>query len=239
MNDSPAARAIAVVGDGRLGRVLAVAFGAPAPLRRGQPVPDEAAVVILAVPDGAIAALAASIEPGPAVGHCSGASTLEALAPHDERFSLHPLMTLTEQSGPADLAGAGAAVAGSTPEALALARSLAARAGLEPFTLAESDRALYHAAASVASNFLVTIETIAERLFAAVGVERRHAAVLARASLENWAALGGARALSGPIARGDAETVERQRRAVGERAPDLLPAFDALVDATATLAASA
>ena len=239
MNDSPSEPPIALIGDGRLGRVLAAALGAPAPLRRGEPVPPDAVAVILAVPDGAIAAAASAVAPGPAVGHCSGATTLDPLAPHRERFSLHPLMTLTEHSRPANLAGAGAAVAGSTPDALALARALASRAGLEPFTLAEADRALYHAAASFASNFLVTIETIGERLFGAVGVERRHAASLARASLENWAALGGARALTGPIARGDVETVERQRRALDERAPDLLPTFDALVEATRAMTAGA
>jgi predicted short-subunit dehydrogenase-like oxidoreductase (DUF2520 family) len=239
MNHSQSEGPITVVGDGRLGRVLADVLGAGMPLRRGEGVPADAAVAILAVPDGAIAALAASLAPGPAVGHCSGATTLAALAPHRERFSLHPLMTLTDRSRPADLRGAGAAVAGSTPQALAVARALASRAGLEPFELADSDRALYHAAASVASNFLVTIEAIGERLFGAVGVERRHAATLARASLENWAALGGARALTGPIARGDAETVERQRRAVGERAPDLLPTFDALVEATRALVVGA
>ncbi len=194
--------------------------------------------MILAVPDGAIAELAASLSPGPPVGHCSGALTLDALAPHAERFSLHPLMALTADRAPAALRGAGAAIAGSTPRSLALARELAQRAGLEPFAVAEDDRALYHAAASIASNFLVTIEAIADSLFAAVGVEHRHAATLARASLENWAG-GGARALTGPIARGDRATVERQRDAIAERAPAVLRTFDALADATRALAAGA
>ena len=146
-------------------------------------------------------------------------------------------MTLTISSGPNELAGAGAAVAGSTARSLALARELAEQAGLEPFQVAEDDRALYHAAASIASNFLITVEAIAERLFAAVGVERRHAATLARASLENWARSGAAQALTGPIARGDGATVERQRVALAARAPELLGTFDALADATRALAA--
>lgn len=61
----------------------------------------------------------------------------------------------------------------------------------------------------MASNFLVTVEATADRLFAAVGVEHRHVVTLARASLESWAVLGGRRALTGPIARGDHATVER------------------------------
>jgi predicted short-subunit dehydrogenase-like oxidoreductase (DUF2520 family) len=59
---------------------------------------------------------------------------------------------------------------------------------------------------------------------------------LVRAAVEDWAALGAERALTGPIARGDEETVERQRAAVAERTPDLLPLFDVLVDATRAVA---
>ena len=239
MNDTDNLCAPAVIGGGRLGRVLARALGAGAPLRRGESPVAGARAVILAVPDGAIAELAASLPLGVPVGHCSGALTLDVLAPHRERFSLHPLMTLTFDSEPEDLAGAGAAVAGSTSRSFALARELAQRAGLEPFAVAEADRALYHAAATIASNFLITVEATADRLFAAVGVEHRHAATLARASLENWARSGAQKALTGPIARGDSATVERQRAALAARAPDAVRTFDALADATRALAASA
>jgi predicted short-subunit dehydrogenase-like oxidoreductase (DUF2520 family) len=239
MNDIPTPRRIAVIGRGRLGNVLAAALHAEPPLARGEPVAAGTEVVILAVPDAALAPLAAELAPGPLVGHCSGALSLDVLAPHAERFSLHPLMTLTADSGPRQLIGAGAAIAGSSPRALAIAGELAARAGLEPFRLADADRALYHAAASIASNFLVALEAIADRLFSSVGVEHRHTATLARASLENWATLGGERALTGPIARGDRATVARQRDALAARAPELLSLFDALADATADLGAPA
>jgi len=238
IDTTPRSDAIAVIGRGRLGGVLAAALGAPRPLGRGEAPPRQARVVILAVPDAAIAPLAAGLARGPAVGHCAGALGLDVLATHDERFSLHPLMALTPASTAADLAGAGAAIAGSTAAALELARALARRAGLDPFALADGDRALYHAAASVGSNFLVTLEGVAEHLFALAGVERRHAARLARASLENWAALGAGRALTGPIARGDAATVARQREAIAGRAPELLPVYDALAGATRSLAAA-
>jgi predicted short-subunit dehydrogenase-like oxidoreductase (DUF2520 family) len=225
---------IAIVGAGRLGTTLAAALGAPSPLGRGADARG-AAVVLLTVPDGEIAGAAAAVEPGRLVGHCSGATGLGVLAPH-EAFSIHPLMTVPA-GAPADvLAGAGCAVDGSTPRALAVSEALARRLGMRATRVADEDRAAYHAAASIASNFLVTLEGAAERLAATAGVERSLLAPLVRAAVENWAARGAEDALTGPIARGDEETVARQRAAVAERAPDLVPLFDALASATRTLA---
>ena len=221
---------IAIVGAGRLGTVLAAALGAPSPLGRGADARG-ATAVLLCVPDAEIAAAAAAIEPGPLVGHCSGASGLDVLSPH-EAFSLHPLMTVPAGAPREVLEGAGCAVDGSTARALELAHALAARLGMQATQVTDQDRAAYHAAASVASNFLVTLEGAAERLAATAGVERALLAPLVRAAVENWAARGAEEALTGPIARGDDETVARQRAAVAERAPDLLPLFDAMVDAT-------
>jgi predicted short-subunit dehydrogenase-like oxidoreductase (DUF2520 family) len=229
-----------VVGRGRLGSALATAlanagYAVDGPLGRGADGAG-ADVVLLCVPDQEIANAAVVIRPGPPVGHCSGATGLEPLVPH-EAFSLHPLMTVTANG--ASFAGAGAAVDGSTPEALALAKRLAAALGMEPVELADEDRAAYHAAASIASNFLLTLEAAAERLAAEVGVERRLLVPLVRATVENWAAMGGRQALTGPIARGDHETVDRQRAAIDARAPELLGLYDALVEATRELAAGA
>ncbi len=125
---------------------------------------------------------------------------------------------------------------GSTPRALAFSEELARTLGLRPVQVAPEDRALYHAAASMASNFLVTLEAAAERLAARTGIERALLAPLVRASVENWAAVGAERALTGPVVRGDEDTVRRQRDAVAERAPDVLELFDALVQATRVLA---
>ena len=230
---------IVVVGCGRLGSALAPALGAGPPLPRDAEVPRTADVVILAVPDTAIASVAANLGAGPVLGHCSGALGLEVLAPHAERFSLHPLMTLAVGAGPERLHGAGAAVAASSAYALAVANELAARAGLAAFSIDDDDRALYHAGATMASNFLVTLEAAADRVLGSVGVEHRHVAALAEASLANWNALGAASALTGPIVRGDTATVSRQRAAVAAREPSLLRLFDALVDATRALAATA
>jgi predicted short-subunit dehydrogenase-like oxidoreductase (DUF2520 family) len=189
--------------------------------------------VLLCVPDREIAAAAAAIDADVPVGHCSGATGLEPLAPH-EGFSVHPLMTVTASG--ADFSGAGAAIDGTTSRALELAGALARALGMHPVRVAPEDRALYHAAASVASNFLVTLEAAAERLAADAGLERALLVPLVRATVENWAALGGDRALTGPVARGDDATVARQRAAVEERAPELLDLFDALVDATRAMA---
>jgi predicted short-subunit dehydrogenase-like oxidoreductase (DUF2520 family) len=226
---------IAIVGAGRLGTALAAALGAPRPLGRGAHARG-ATTVLLTVPDAEIAAAAAAIEPGPLVGHCSGATGLEPLEPH-EAFSLHPLMTVPAGAPPDVLDGAGCAVDGATPRALAVAEALAARLGMRSTHVAGEDRAAYHAAASIASNFLVTLEGAAERLAATAGVERALLVPLVRATVENWASRGADGALTGPIARGDVHTVTRQREAVAQRTPDLLPLFDAMVDATRAVAA--
>jgi predicted short-subunit dehydrogenase-like oxidoreductase (DUF2520 family) len=230
----------AIVGAGRMGRALAsglreAGVEVDGPLVRGARCPD-ADVVLLAVPDAEIATAAAVIAPGPLVGHCSGATTLDPLAPH-EAFSLHPLMTVPAD-GPPPLAGASAAIAGSTPRARDVAHRLALQLGLTPIDIADEDRAAYHAAASIASNFLVTLEATAERLAATAGVDRQALVPLVRATVENWAAMGPERALTGPIARGDHETFSRQREAIHERTPDLLPLFDALAEATRALASA-
>ena len=231
---------VAIVGAGRLGMALSRAlrdagYQLVGPLGRG-PHAIEADAVLLCVPDKEIPAAAAGIAIGPIVGHCSGATGLDALAPH-EACSLHPLMTVTPAG--AQFRGAGAAIAGSTPRALALAGQLAAALGMRATEIAESDRPAYHAAASIASNFLITLEAAAERVAASAGLERELLVPLVRATVENWASFGSAAALTGPVARGDTETVSRQRAAVATRTPDLVALFDALVSATEALAARA
>jgi predicted short-subunit dehydrogenase-like oxidoreductase (DUF2520 family) len=231
----------AIVGAGRLGTALAAALRATGlaidgPLGRGAD-PDGVDAVLLCVPDAQIAAAAAAVTPGVPVGHCSGATGLDVLAGH-EAFGLHPLMTVPHGDEPV-FAGAGAAVAGSTPRALAIARELAARLGLRATTVADEDRAAYHAAASIAANFLVTLEGGAERLARTAGVDRELLAPLVRAAVETWVRLGAEDALTGPIARGDEATIARQRAAVAERTPELLPMYEAMLDATRALAAGA
>jgi len=230
---------VAVVGRGRLGTALSTGFRQSGicvsdPLPRGADAAGFDAI-LLCVPDAEIGPAAALVSRGALVGHCSGATSVDVLAPH-ERFSLHPLMTVTAQDGAERFAGAGAAIAGSTERALDFARTLAEALRMRPFELADRDRAAYHAAASIASNFLITLEAAAERLAVGAGAGREALAPLVRATVENWTRLGPERALTGPIARGDELTVAAQRAAISDRAPDLLPMFDALVDATRALA---
>lgn len=237
--DTPACERLTIIGRGRLGTAFAAAFAAAGtaitgPLGRGADAAG-ADAVLLCVPDAEIANAASAVTPGAIVGHCSGATSLEELLPH-EGFSLHPLMTVTARG--ADFAGAGAAIAGSTERARTLAAGLARMLAMRPVEVADPDRAAYHAAASLASNFLVTLEDAAERLAAGAGVERAMLVPLVRATVENWASLGAAGALTGPVARGDETTVSAQRAAIEHRAEDLLPLFDALVAATRALARS-
>ncbi|KAJ1683619.1 hypothetical protein LUZ63_021156 [Rhynchospora breviuscula] len=172
-------------------------------------------------------------QPGRLVGHLSGALDLSVLAPH-EGFGIHPLLTVTGAG--ASFAGVTAALAGSTQRAHAVAAALADVLGMTGVTVRDEDRAAYHAAASIAANFLVTLEGMAEDLAATAGVDRHALVPLVRAAVENWAERGAASALTGPVSRGDDATVARQRAALAERLPDRLTLFDALVDATRDLA---
>jgi len=235
-------RSCALIGAGRLGSALARALPAAGvtvhgPYGRDAAVPAGSAVVLLCVPDGEIEAAARALPPHPdrLVGHCSGATGLRPLldAGH-EALSVHPLMTVT--GADADLRGAGAAIDGSSDRALATADGLARALGLRPVRIRDEDRIAYHASASIASNFLVTLEDAAERLLATTGADRELLVPLVRAAVENWAVQGGERALTGPIARGDERTVAAQRASVADRAPELLALFDALADATRALA---
>ena len=241
---------IVIVGRGRVGASLAEAIessGLPVRTAAGTDVASAAVgatALFLCVPDGAIADVctdAAEAEPMPKlVAHVSGATTLGALAPAAERgaatFSLHPLQSFAEER--TALQGVPAAVAGSDAEAAAFASELAERLGMRPFRVDEERRAAYHAAASVASNFLVALEESAAELLERAGVEdaRELLAPLVLRTAANWSERGG-EALTGPIARGDRETIERHREALTELAPELLPLYDLLAKRTEAVAA--
>jgi len=209
------------------------------PAGRGER-PSRCDALVLCVPDAEIAAAAETVTAAaPLVGHTSGATPLSALAHAGvPAFGLHPLQSFAHPGVSFD--GAGAAVAGSTPAALAFATALAERLGMRPFEIDDEGRAAYHAAASVASNFLVTLEAAAEAIAAGAGLGGDDARALlmplVRQTVENLAELGPEAALTGPIARGDEATVEAQRAAVAEAAPELLDLFDELARQTRALA---
>jgi predicted short-subunit dehydrogenase-like oxidoreductase (DUF2520 family) len=204
-------------------------------------VVPRADVALLCVPDAEIASAATAVataNPRLAfIGHTSGATGLEALDAAAEAvpFSLHPLQTVPD--GDADLLGAQAAVEGATPEAADLARSLAEALGLRPFEVPAEARAAYHAAASMASNFLIALEESAVALLGDAGIEggRELLAPLVLRTAANWAEAG-SDALTGPIARGDEATVARHLDAIAATAPELEPLYRALAERTRELA---
>jgi predicted short-subunit dehydrogenase-like oxidoreductase (DUF2520 family) len=237
---------VGIVGAGRLGTALATALReagmrVEGPAGRGE-VPEGCDAIVLCVPDAEIPAAAATVA-GAArlVGHTSGATPLTALEPAGAAaFGMHPLQTFPPGSGSEGFRGAGCAVAGSTPEALAIAERLARLLGMTPFEIDDEGRAAYHAAASVASNFTVTLLAAAERVAAGAGLAPQEArallAPLVRRTVESVAERDPADALTGPVARGDHLTVEAQRRAIEDAAPELLDLFDELVRHTRALA---
>jgi predicted short-subunit dehydrogenase-like oxidoreductase (DUF2520 family) len=220
-----------VVGSGRAGGALAGRLrdaGLSVTVGRG---PDTTAeLVLLAVPDAAIGEVAARIPVGPWVAHVSGATSVTALAPHARRFSLHPLQTLTTDRGPEQLDGSWAALTFETEEAGTVARWLAGQLALKPFEVADSDKPLYHAAAAMASNFLVTLYRVSARLMRESGAPPEALVPLMRRVIENGFQL------TGPIARGDWATVDAHLAALRERAPDVEPIYRALAEATRAVA---
>jgi predicted short-subunit dehydrogenase-like oxidoreductase (DUF2520 family) len=227
-----------VIGRGRMGDALSAALrdaglSVRGPLGRGADAAG-ASIAILCVPDREIEAAVRAVVPGPIVGHVSASADLALLVPH-ERFVMHPLVSVVGAG--ARFAGVTSAVDGSTPRAMSVARALAERLGMRACVIPPERRALYHAAASAASNFLVTVEAMAEELAALAGIDRDALAPLVRSTVENWSQRGAAEALTGPIARGDVLTTARQRTAVTQSSPAHLPLWDALAAATRDLAA--
>jgi predicted short-subunit dehydrogenase-like oxidoreductase (DUF2520 family) len=213
---------VTVIGSGRVGSAVAARLS-----ERGVAVGTDGALVVICVPDDAIAGVAAGIPVGPWVAHVSGATSLAALEPHARRFSVHPLQTFTLARGAEQLDGAWGAVTAESDEARAAGFWLAEVLGLRPFELADAARPLYHAGAAIASNYLVTLHEVASDLFRAAGAPPEALGPLMQRTIENGFEL------TGPIERGDWETVEAHRRAIRDARPDLEPLYDVLAEATA------
>ncbi|HZJ47822.1 MAG TPA: DUF2520 domain-containing protein [Acidimicrobiia bacterium] len=214
------------------------------PLGIGEPIPP-VDLVIIAVRDGAIETVAGRIAPiarnaAAAAIHLSGAVPVAALSSFADHGvdvgSFHPLQTLpTPTLGARRLAGSSIAVTAIEPLRSTL-HEFARSMGCHPFDLDDADRAAYHAAAAAAANFPIAALVIAQRLFESVGVPLDAARPLAEAVVANAFDAGPLTSLTGPVARGDSETVAAQIAAVREAAPDLAAAFEAMVDATAVVA---
>lgn len=213
---------VRLIGHGRAGSAIAARLA-----ERGVDLRTaDAELVLLCVPDAAIVEVARQVPSGPWIAHVSGATPLSALDPHQRRFSVHPLQTFTRDRGAEQLDGAYAAITFETDEARAQADWLARTLGLRPFPLADADRALYHAGAAIASNFLVTLYRTAAELFEQAGAPPQGLVPLMQRTIENGFQL------TGPIARGDRSTVDAHLAALRERAPEVERLYRALAEAT-------
>ena len=212
-----------VIGRGRVGSAIAARLE-----ERGVALRDDGAeLVLLCVPDAVIRDVARDLIPGPSwIAHVSGGTPLAALDPHERRFGLHPVQTFTRAGGPEQLDGAFAAVTAETPEARERGYELARLLGLKPFELADDARLLYHAGAAIASNYLVTLHRVASELFRSAGAPPEALVPLMQRTIENGFEL------TGPIERGDWETVEAHREAIRATRPDLESLYDVLAEAT-------
>lgn len=219
------------------------------------PPPDVAAgaeLLLLAVPDSELAGLVtglaatSAVRPGTIVVHTSGANGISVLAPLTEQgciaLAIHPAMTFTgADEDIARLPDTCFGVTASDDVGYAIGQSLVLEMGGEPFYVREDARILYHAALAHASNHLVTVLADAlEALRAALrgdellgqqridnqpgGIAERIVGPLARAALENTLQRGQA-ALTGPVARGDAEAVAGHLRALQDADPQLAQAY--------------
>ncbi len=218
---------IRIIGPGRAGTSLAAALSArgwsfAGFLGRGDDLSGAARdvdVLVLAVPDDAIAEVAAAVDPVPAttVVHLSGSLGLDALAPHPRRAGLHPLVPLPNAAVGAARLGSGVtfAVAGDPA-----ARAVVATLGGRVVEVADGDRATYHAAACIAANHVVALLGQVERVAASVGLDLESFLPLTRAAVDDVADLGPGAALTGPARRGDWATLSRHLDALpaGERA---------------------
>jgi predicted short-subunit dehydrogenase-like oxidoreductase (DUF2520 family) len=247
---------IAIVGAGTVGTALAVAWNRAGhrivavsgraataarvatwlpgvPVRPLEDVAADAELVVVAVPDDALAetieVVAPTVGPRTWLAHVSGARGLEVFPDaRDRALAMHPLQSFPDVAAALDaLPGCAVAVTAADESGFSLGEQLARDLGATPFRLADDRRPLYHAAAVFASNDLVAVSGAAEQLFAAAGVPDARAAMapLQRATLDNVARRGARDALTGPAVRGDAGTIERNLAAIAAAAPALVDAY--------------
>jgi predicted short-subunit dehydrogenase-like oxidoreductase (DUF2520 family) len=208
------------------------------PLLPADEVAGRADVVLLGVPDDHLAALAgelaaaAAFRHGAWVVHLSGANGLSVLdsvrAAGGRRLAVHPLQTFPDVGSALEsIPGCWAAVTADDEDGEELGAGIARDVGAHPFHLADEQRPLYHAAAVFASNALVAVSAIAERLFTLAGVPDAVTAMhpLQEATIRNLGRAGAGAAVTGPAARGDAGTVERNLEALAKDAPEIVDAY--------------
>ena len=210
---------VRVVGPGRAGgsfaAVLSEVGWSVEVLPRDAPVVGAASgtdLLLLCVPDPAVAEVAGAVAPDPStvVAHCAASLGLDVLGTHARRASLHPLVSMPDAAiGAARLRGAWFATAGDP-----LVHDVVDALGGRYVEVADADRVRYHATAAIASNHLVALLGQVARLAASVGVPLEAFLDLTRGGVESVAEVGPAAALTGPVVRGDVETVRRHLAAL-------------------------
>ncbi len=228
-----------IIGPGRAGRSLLTAldgvggFTSCGALGRHDGLADAAEgvdLVVIATPDDTVAQVASLVKPvaSTTVIHLSGSLGLDVLHGHPRRGSLHPLMPLPTPAIGAERLASGItfAVAGD-PLTTRMAEALGGRV----VRVEDASRTAYHAAASIAANHLVALIGQVERVADTIGLPLEAFAGLLHAAIDDALALGPRRALTGPAARGDWDTVERHRSALAGMAGhrNELAAYDAMV----------
>jgi predicted short-subunit dehydrogenase-like oxidoreductase (DUF2520 family) len=217
-------QSIRIIGPGRAGTSLAAALAAHGWdvvgfLGRHDDLSAAARgvdILVIATPDDAVASTAAAVAPeaGTTVLHLSGSLGLDVLAPHPRRAALHPLVPLPNAVVGATRLASGVTFAVSgDPVARLLALSLDGRV----VEVADADRAAYHAAACIAANHVVALLGQVERVAASAGLDLEAFLPLTRAAVDDVAALGPRRALTGPAVRGDWDTLSRHLDALPAR----------------------
>lgn len=269
--EHPARLAVGVVGAGKVGAVLGAALARAGhqvvavsavsqqsrdraedllpgvPVRTVPEVVEAAELVLLAVPDDALADLARGLsttgvwQAGQIVAHTSGRHGANVLDPvrthHAFPIALHPAMTFTGTA--LDLERLPDCCFGVTADerVLPIAAALVLDMGAEPVTIAEEDRIAYHCALAHGSNHLVTLTSQAMQILDSAGVDQPAHVLrpLLAAALDNALRLRDA-ALTGPVARGDVGTVRTHLQVLQERVPDVVTTYRALATATAARA---
>ncbi len=206
-------------------------------------------IVFITTPDNAIADVCLDlvkhegIQEKTVVLHCSGALPSSILSSVKTRGawagSMHPLQSFAAECAGNPFAGIIMAVEGD-PEAVTIAQKIASDLGAVPLTIRTEGKTLYHAAAAVASNYLVTLMALAFEMLAASGVEASDAfhilQPLVNGTLANIDSVGIPQALTGPIARGDFKTVSAHIAAIGDLSPEALSLYKTLGRATVPIA---
>ncbi len=172
------------------------------------------------------------------LGMLSGSVPLAALGRRDHAFALHPMQSIPLAGGADALRGAFACLTATSETARSAALEIAAAAGLRVVEVPEDARPLPHVACVFASNYVVTLLAAADALLAAAGLtgdRLRLVGPLIAETLARALAPGADLEPTGPVARGDRDTVERHLRVLREQAPGLFDLYRALARATSEL----